>query len=187
MKVVLIGDGAVGKTAIRERYLGHGYSGQYLGTIGADFAAKEEKIGAKKVKFQIWDLAGQPRFSVVRTLYYSGAKAAFVVCDVSNQESVINLNEWINELWRNNGRGPIPFVILGNKIDLRAERGDCITDQELETIAERLTTLTWQDFRFSVPYFPTSAKTGENITEAFKQLAIQILSHRRNQVITASH
>ena len=187
MKVVLIGDGAVGKTAIRERYLGKGFSGRYLATIGADFTSKEDTFGAKNVKFQIWDLAGQPSFSIVRKIYYTGAKAAFVVCDVSEHESVMNINSWINELWKNNGRGPIPFLILGNKIDLRAEGIDCITDQELETIAKRLTTLTWRNFHFSVSYLPTSAKTGENITEAFKKLAVQVISQRRNKVKYASH
>lgn len=69
MKIVLAGDGAVGKTAIRERYLGKGFSSNYMMTIGADFALKEAHVREKSIKFQIWDLAGQPRFGTVRSVY----------------------------------------------------------------------------------------------------------------------
>ena len=180
MKVILIGDGTVGKTSIRERYLGMGFSGEYLPTLGADFAIAKDEISTKKIRFQIWDLAGQPKFRNIRKMYYGGAKAAFVVCDVSNQESIKNSINWINELWKNNGLGPIPFVILGNKIDLRETGVKCITDQELERIAEGITSWTRANFKFDVTFLPTSAKTGENITKAFKQIAIQVISHRRH-------
>lgn len=178
MKVILIGDGAVGKTSIRERYLGHGFSTQYLATIGADFAAKRDTIGAKKIRFQIWDLAGQPRFEVVRTLYYGGAKAAFVVCDVSKPSSVMNINNWVNDLWKNSGQGPVPFVILGNKSDLKELGIKCVSDEDLRNIAAGITSFTRKDFNFEVTYFPTSAKTGLNITKAFRELAIQAIMHR---------
>ena len=83
MKVVLCGDGAVGKTAIRQRYLGKGFQSTYLMTIGADFAVKEVNIKFKEtsypIKFQIWDLAGQPRFEAVRGLYYAGCLGALMV------------------------------------------------------------------------------------------------------------
>ena len=178
MKVILIGDGAVGKTSIRERYLGHGFSAQYLVTIGADFASKRDTIGSKKVRFQIWDLAGQPRFEVVRTLYYGGAKAAFVVCDVSKPASILNINNWVNELWKNSGQGPVPFVILGNKSDLKELGIKCVSDEDLQNMAAGLTSLTEKDFNFRIIYLPTSAKTGLNITKAFRELAIQALMHR---------
>ncbi len=178
MKVILIGDGAVGKTSIRERYLGHGFSTQYLTTIGADFASKRDTIGAKKIRFQIWDLAGQPRFEVVRTLYYGGAKAAFFVCDVSKPTSIMNISNWINELWKNSGHGPVPFVILGNKSDLKELGIKCVSDEDLQNIAAGITSLTQKDFNFGITYLPTSAKTGLNIAKAFKELAIQAIFHR---------
>lgn len=178
LKIILIGDGSVGKTSIRERYLGHGFPTHYLPTLGADFSVKNERIGREEINFQIWDLAGQPVFETIRKMYYRGARGAFIVCDVSNAESVMNIHNWVDELWKNNGNGPIPFVILGNKLDLRYNGGYCIPDQTLQGIARGITATTGESLRFNVTYLPTSAKTGENISRAFKQLAMQVTSHR---------
>ena len=177
LKVILIGDGSVGKTSIRKRYLGHGFPIQYLPTLGADFSVKNEIICGQKISFQIWDLAGQPVFETIRKMYYRGARGAFIVCDVSNPESVMNIHNWVDELWRNNGNGPIPFVILGNKIDKRYTGEYCIPDQTLQGIAQGITT-TGDTLQFNVTYLPTSANTGENITEAFKRLGMQVVAHR---------
>ena len=65
-KVVLIGDGAVGKTSLRRNYLGKSFRENYLMTIGADFSVKQVPYEDYIVSLQIWDLAGQPRFSEVR-------------------------------------------------------------------------------------------------------------------------
>ena len=109
MKIVLAGDGAVGKTALRERYLGKGFSSNYMMTIGADFALKEATIREKSIKFQIWDLAGQPRFNSVRELYYRGSHGAMLVFDLTRRESFTNLYLWIDELLKNSGKSFIPI------------------------------------------------------------------------------
>ncbi len=179
MKIILIGDGAVGKTSIRERYLGHGFSSEYLPTLGADFTIARESIRAKKIRFQVWDLAGQPKFKNVRRMYYGGAQAAFIVCDVSNPDSMTHIVKWVSELWKQNGRGPIPFVILGNKIDLRQTEEGYIDDLSLQRVAEGISSVTYSNFRFRISYLPTSAKTGKNITKAFQQIALQVITHRR--------
>ena len=99
MKVCLLGDGAVGKTALRERYLGKEFTSSYLMTIGADFAVQKTLVKDKEVKFQIWDLAGQERFNSVRSLYYSGSHGALFVFDVTRPESYQNIiNGWLPEL-----------------------------------------------------------------------------------------
>ena len=61
-KISLCGDGKVGKTSIRERYLGRKLPGSYSMTIGADFVTKKTEIAGTSVMFQIWDIAGQPYF-----------------------------------------------------------------------------------------------------------------------------
>ena len=179
LKLIMIGDQAVGKTSIRGRYLGLDFSSRYLPTIGADLTIAKETLGLKKIRFQIWDLAGQSSYHSFRSMYYNGAKAALVVCDVSNQKSVTNIVNWVNELWKNNGKGPIPFMILGNKIDLRETEVKCVKDQELQKIADGISAMTRTNFQFQIPYLPTSAKTGENITKAFQQIALQALAHRQ--------
>ena len=69
-KIVLVGDGAVGKTSLRKQYLGLGFETDYLSTMGADFALHDTSIEDTQIRWQIWDLAGQPVFKdVVKGLY----------------------------------------------------------------------------------------------------------------------
>ena len=91
IKLVLAGDGAVGKTTLRRRYLGEGFQSSYMMTIGADFAVKRVDIGGRQITFQIWDLAGQQSFKLVRGSFYSGAFAALLCFDLTNQVSFDNL------------------------------------------------------------------------------------------------
>ncbi|MHA1449172.1 MAG: Rab family GTPase [Candidatus Hodarchaeales archaeon] len=169
MKIVLAGDGAVGKTALRERYLGKGFQAKYLMTIGADFALKEASIDNKDLKFQIWDLAGQQRFSAVRSVYYLGCLGALLLFDVTRPETFENLQNWVDELWKNNGKGVIPLVILGNKVDLRDQFPNHVTDEQALSYCEKLSEKTRSE-GFEIQYLPTSAKTGLNVAESFDKL-----------------
>jgi GTPase SAR1 family protein len=90
-KICLLGDGGVGKTSLRERFLGKGFQSGYILTIGADFAVQDLNIDGQQYKFQIWDLAGQQRFSAVRALYYKGSHGAILVFDNTRPESLYNL------------------------------------------------------------------------------------------------
>ncbi|MHA1533051.1 MAG: Rab family GTPase [Candidatus Heimdallarchaeota archaeon] len=118
-KIVLLGDGAVGKTSIRQQYLGKGFKEGYSMTIGADFCVKRVELSTMIITFQIWDLAGQQRFDVVREVYYRGSSGALLVFDVSNASSFENLPAWLNELTKNNYERIVPIVLIGNKTDLR--------------------------------------------------------------------
>ena len=70
-KVVLCGEGFVGKSTIRERYLGISFRSSYLQTIGADYATKNQEYeSGKSLRLQIWDLAGQQKFSNIREAFY---------------------------------------------------------------------------------------------------------------------
>ncbi|MHA1331592.1 MAG: Rab family GTPase [Candidatus Hodarchaeales archaeon] len=176
MKICLLGDGAVGKTALRERYLGKQFSSGYVMTIGADFAVKKTRIetpqGPKDVKFQIWDLAGQPRFNSVRELYYKGSHGGLLIFDITRRDSFTNLRIWVNELYTNSGRGKMPITVLGNKVDLRNEVDDCVSKEEVfKFISELKSSL---DIPFEIPYLETSAKTGVNVDKSFNLLAQNI-------------
>lgn len=178
MKICLIGDGAVGKTALRERYLGKGFAANYLMTIGADFAVNHMEIDGRSIKFQIWDLAGQERFGSVRSLYYSGSHGALMVFDVTRDGTFNNLIEgWLPELQKHLRTGPIPVILLGNKIDLRDPNdASHIQLDQGQKLADRLSQL-YSNGDMPVPYLETSAKTGENVVEAFTMLARQIIKY----------
>lgn len=178
LKVILIGDGAVGKTSIRKRYLGEGFRSDYQMTIGADLAAKTSDIvytGGKQIKYLIWDLAGQPRFSNVRKIYYMSAVGALVVFDMTRPESFQNIVKWMNELWRNNGRGPVPLIVLGNKTDLCAAGLSCVSKEKVQAFVSRLSQISKQYRGFKIYFLSTSAKTGQNIDQAFELLGDSIV------------
>jgi small GTP-binding protein len=174
LKIALCGDGGVGKTAIRRRFLGEGFKTQYLLTIGADFAMRDDSIDGYPVRYQIWDLAGQERFDSVREVYYRGCIGGLLVYDITRHDSFFNTPKWINELWKNNGRGRIPIVVVANKIDLREVEDNTINREQGITFSNKLSSLTRPE-GFECPYLETSAKTGENISEAFRLLGSNIV------------
>lgn len=169
-KMVLAGDGGVGKTTLRMRYMGRPFVSTYMTTIGADFAVKDVVIDGKPFRIQIWDLAGQTKFDSVRKNYYSGILGALVLFDVTKPLSFVNLKNWIEEIWNHNGKGIIPIVILGNKADLRDQFPYSITDEIAENSCAILSQQT-KLYGFEVKYLPTSAKTGQNVAKAFEIIA----------------
>ena len=169
MKIVLCGDGGVGKTVLRDRYLGRGFQTKYMMTIGADFALKEATVDNNKIRFQIWDLAGQQRFANVRAVYYTGCLGGLLLFDVTRRDSFENCTNWIKEIWKHNGRGVIPIVLLGNKADLRDSHPDAITSDVAKKFAMELSDQT-RPHGFDIHYLDTSAKTGQNVVEAFDEL-----------------
>jgi small GTP-binding protein len=180
---VLIGDGGVGKTAIRERYLGQGFESQYVMTIGADFAMQDDIINGKKVRYQIWDLAGQDRFDGVRNVYYRGTHGALLVFDVTRPDSYFSIPKWVKELWGHNGKSKIPVILVANKIDLRESSSESISAEQGRHMAEKLTKLTSKE-GFACHYIETSAKTGEKVQDAFSLLTenVMFLAEKRNKI-----
>lgn len=171
MKIVLAGDGGVGKTSLRKSYLGEGFKVQYDMTIGADFSVYKTEIDGHHIKFSIWDLAGQPRFKIIRERYYTGTLGALLLFDVTKRESFENLQTWIKEIWNFNGFGrPIPIIILGNKVDLRDQYPESISNEIVQRYCVKLSEQTKQ-YGFEIKYLETSAKTGLNVKEAFESLA----------------
>ncbi|MFX1284848.1 MAG: Rab family GTPase [Promethearchaeota archaeon] len=182
-KIALIGDGGVGKTSIRERYLGNGFKTQYLLTVGADFAMRDDHINGYQVRYQIWDLAGQQRFDGVREAYYTGCVGALLVYDVSRPDSFFNMPKWINELWTNNGRGRVPIVVVANKIDLCDTLDNTVSPLQGRTFTKNLSNLTEPD-GFMCHFIETSAKTGINVPQAFSVLGVNILKFIENHRMT---
>ena len=167
-KICLLGDGGVGKTSLRERFLGKGFQSGYILTIGADFAVQNLPIDGIQYKFQIWDLAGQQRFSAVRALYYKGSHGAILVFDQTRIDSLYNLEKWRDELYTNVGR-EVPFLVLGNKSDLPGAIEQSDVDKFVQRMQSEIT-----DIPFDIKFLETSAKSGLNVTEAFEALGLSI-------------
>ncbi len=168
-KIILAGDGAVGKTSIRERYMGKGFQASYLKTIGADFSTKNIEINEDKITYQIWDLAGQDSYQAVRKSFYKGATAAIMVFDCQDPKSMTNLSNWINEAIEGSNNGILSYFVIANKVDLEESRR-VSRDMALE-FCNRLEIDTGIRFYYS----ETSALTGQNIQETFDFLAYRLL------------
>jgi small GTP-binding protein len=168
LKVVIAGDGAVGKTSIVRRYCEGKYQSARVATIGVDFYTQRVRIplGSGReavVKLSIWDLAGQERFGIVRSGFYRGSRAAALVYDVTNLASLGNLKRWRDEVLE--AVPDVPFVVVGNKVDL--ERS---VKQDLARAAA--------DF-LGAPYLETSALSGEGVATLFQSLA-RLAAKRRS-------
>ena len=174
-KVLLCGDGSVGKTAIRERFLGKGFQSNYMMTIGADFAVKEIQGTSSdnepySIKCSIWDLSGQTNFKDVRSIYYKGSHAIIMVYDTSNRVSYNNINNWFEEIKKHTQINNLCMVLIGNKKDLRQEGNPNHIPYNEGLAKSKDIATTVYDNKWEVPFIETSALTGENISEAFDKL-----------------
>jgi len=160
-KVVLLGDGSVGKTSIRKRYLGDGFSQQYTVTFGAEFSVK--KIGNSV--YQIYDLAGQDSFASVRQVYYAGSQGVILIFSINLQSSFKNMHKWAEEVLKYIGDDK-PVLLVGNKADLRGLGEGQITEEQANELVIKLNA----KFKSEVEYVETSAKSGHNIEELFNNL-----------------
>jgi len=160
-KVMLIGDGNVGKTSLARQFCEHKFEESRILTIGVDFQIKQVELPEGWVKLSIWDVAGQPRFQVVRESFYRGSAAAALVFDLSAHETFDHLEGWLQEI-----RQVVPLVkilLIGNKKDLEHQPHPTI-----DAFFQKET---------SVPYIETSAKTGEGVEEMFTLLAYLARNH----------
>ncbi len=162
-KVMVIGEGAVGKTTLVNRYVTGAFERDYKTTIGSQFAVKlahifpPESEYAVGIKIQAWDVAGQARFAAVRKMYYSGAAGVILVFDVTRRRSFTELEKWVKEADESIG-SRVPMIVVGNKIDLPDRM---VSSEEAKKWAEE------QGFL----YMESSAKTGEGVADMFTVLA----------------
>jgi small GTP-binding protein len=161
--MVLLGEGNVGKTSIRRRYLGEGFQNDYHMTLGADIALKRATYDDTLYLIQIWDLGGQSGFLKIRANYYESALGGLLVFDLSKRASFEKLDNWIHEIQDNKGEH-IPLILIGNKVDLRDGSDNFVSYEEASTYAEKMSQMTGH----KVTYIETSALEGTNIDEAFE-------------------
>ena len=160
-KVVLIGPAAVGKTSILLRFVHNKFSKSYKMTIGVDFLNKEINVDDFNAKLTIWDIAGQKRFRFMRKNFYGGAAGALMVFDLTRENTFQEVKrKWYSEMTQFANKD-VPFILIGNKVDLIEEIGSVVDSENAKTFAESKGSI----------YIETSAKTGQNIDNAFIELA----------------
>ncbi len=159
-KVVFLGDAEVGKTSIVARHVTSLFKENYMPSIGANITSRDYNIDGKDITLMIWDIAAQEGFSRVRKEYYQGARAAFIVYDVTRPWTFEDLVFWLDDLKKTLHKR-IPMILIGNKVDLtpvvQVNSGRRMADD------------------FGADFIETSAKTGQNIEAAFERIARKLL------------
>ena len=164
-KLSLIGDGGVGKTSLAQRYVHGIFNADYKATIGTFISKKECEFKElkTKVKFMIWDLAGQNQFQRLWPDYLTDSRAGIIVFDLTDRESFENVRKWY-DIIKKVVLPNIILILVGNKVDLSDERKVSIEDGM--GLAKEL----------GGYYMETSAKTNENIDDLFEWIALQIIN-----------
>jgi Ras-related protein Rab-7A len=161
LKLIILGESGVGKTAILNKYVNGKFIEEHKATIGADFLTKEISVDDKLITLQIWDTAGQERFQSLGNAFYRGSDACVLVYDVTNDQSFKRIDEWrTNFIAQAQPDDPkkFPFLLLGNKVDKDNQRQ--VDKGQAENYART----------YGMSFYETSAVNGIHIEEAMKNI-----------------
>lgn len=161
LKYIIVGDSGVGKSNILLQFVHNKFKKDHEVTIGVEFGAKNVYVNEKTFKIQIWDTAGQEKFKSITRAYFKSSVCAFLVYDITNLESFLSVQNWINEC-----RAQCPstaiLYLIGNKVDLENQRQ--VTYDSGSELADKN----------KMKFFETSAKELYNIDETFIASVIDI-------------
>ena len=166
LKLILLGDSAVGKTSLLLRFTDDTFSEQAIATIGVEYKEKEITLNNRKIILQIWDTSGQERFRSLTENFYRGVDGILFVFDVTNKKSFDNLKYWLNEAKEIDAKK----LLIGNKIDLTNR---IISKEKMEDAGKR----------YNLNLFETSAKTGENVEKIFTEITELIIANQPEEVL----
>ncbi len=165
-KVLLLGDGAVGKTSLIRKFVMDKFDDKYIATIGSKVTKKELEFTIKGelvfLTLIIWDVLGQKGYRKIQSASFMGAKGVILVCDYTRKETLESLEEyWLANLGENLPK--LTLVFVANKMDLKEEGQFSLN--ELEELASR----------YNAVCYESSAKTGENVEDLFLTLGKRLM------------
>ena len=170
IKIMVIGEIRVGKTALIKKYTSNIFGGDYLTTVGIDFQEKTLDIDGKKVRMQIWDTAGEERFRNIAKNYFVQANGFLIIYDISCKDSFEKVNFWYDQI-KLNAPNNIKYILVGNKCDLEENRE--VKKEEGINLSKE----------YECNFFETSAKEGINVNEIFQTLVDNIIKDIKNNGI----
>ena len=158
--IITLGDSQVGKTSILRCYNGDEFNMETVSTVGLDFVFKTIEINSEKVVLKLWDTAGQERFNTIGKSFYKDCQGAIVVFDLTNKETFINIQTWIQNIKENANEGFIIYL-FGNKADSEIIQ---VNKTDIEEFIND----------YGIKYYETSAKTNLNIHKGITEIAEEI-------------
>jgi small GTP-binding protein len=167
-KVCLLGDEGVGKTSLIRRFVFDQFDDVYQRTIGTKISKKDLLLQGRDGKpvqlfLMIWDIIGHKSSKKVPATYYAGVEGILVVFDITRPETFSDLDYWVNSIMADKNYSPV-VVMLGNKSDLEGQRR--VPDEQIMATANKL----------NAKYFLTSARTGQNVEEAFIYMGRELVT-----------
>ncbi|XP_046575854.1 ras-related protein Rab-27A-like isoform X1 [Haliotis rubra] len=174
IKFLALGDSAVGKTSYLYQYTDNMFNSKFISTVGIDFREKrvvhrgpsvDGSVGrSQRIHLQLWDTAGQERFRSLTTAFFRDAMGFLLLFDLTNEQSFLNIRNWLTQLQTHAYCENPDVVLLGNKSDLEDNR--CVAEDRAREISEK----------YGLPYFETSAATGQNVAKAVECLLDMVMT-----------
>ena len=161
MKIIVIGNGQVGKSTLTVKFVKNIFTTQYKQTLGVDFLNIKKYIKKidQEIDFYIWDTAGQDNYNAITRRYYRGADACLIVFSINDRNSFNQVKSWHQKMAQECGN--IPAALVMSKIDLKDEIK--VSNEEAENLSKEL----------KLKLFKVSSKEGIQVEECFEYLAIK--------------
>jgi small GTP-binding protein len=158
LKLLLFGDGSVGKTTLVNRYISGRFHEDTRITIGVQFLVKRLVLNGDIAELQIWDFGGEDRFRFLLPAYCIGASGGVFMYDITSPKSLLHLGNWLQVVREKTVNFPV--LVVGTKSDLDSQR--TVRIEEAISVAGQ----------FNLPeVIETSAKTGQNVNLIFEIIA----------------
>jgi small GTP-binding protein len=180
--IILLGDGATGKTSLVRRFVTDQFSDKYMTTLGSKVTKKDIYITfmgeQRHMILLIWDILGQRGYKYTQALSFGGIEGALLVADITRKSTLDSLKEyWIPSLI--SVTGALPMIFLGNKSDMQSQAE--FGEKELEEYA-----LGYDPCELRKQTFITNSKDGINVEAAFRELAETMMRNTEKARLTYS-
>ncbi|XP_030232940.1 ras-related protein Rab-27A [Gadus morhua] len=183
IKFLALGDSGVGKTSFLYQYTDGNFNSKFITTVGIDFREKRVLYQAngpdgatgkgQKIHIQLWDTAGQERFRSLDHGLLQGRHGFLLLFDLTNEQSFLNVRNWMSQLQVHAYCENPDIVLCGNKCDLSEQRA--VKEEEARDLADK----------YGIPYFETSAANGQNVGGAVDVL-LDLIMRRMERCVDRS-
>lgn len=147
------------------RYTRHNFSHQYLVTVGMEYVQKDVEIENKKIRVKIWDTAGQEQYKAITSNFFRNSDGIIIVYDTTNRDSFEKVGDWMKTIDQYvSNEEPVPFILVGNKIDLDKERA--VSTDEGKQLADSK----------NIPFFEASAKENIGVDEFMNRIITDVVN-----------
>ena len=171
LPLMLLGDGQVGKTSLILRLTGNEFNDSQLTTVGKESYIQQVNLHGYDLKMKIWDTAGQERFKSMSVQVIKNSDAVILVYAINDLNSFKALDQWLSKLNETTDISKKPIIIVGNKCDIEDSQRQ-ISIEEGKNYAES------KGYHF----YETSAKSGQNINEAFNDIFEQLYQNFEGEI-----